>query len=106
VVLVLDHLPRLPAAVEVAAFRVAMEATTNAVRHAGAQRVEVALSWADGLRLVVTDDGRGLPAEAAPGVGLRAMAERADELGGWTTTGATATGGTRVVAWLPAEGQP
>jgi signal transduction histidine kinase len=106
VVLVLDHLPRLPAAVEVAVFRVAMEATTNAVRHAGAQRVEVALSWADGVRLTVTDDGGGVPVGAAPGVGLRAMAERADELGGRVTTTPVATGGTRVVAWFPLEGQP
>jgi signal transduction histidine kinase len=106
VVLVLDHLPRLPAAVEVAVFRVAMEATTNAVRHAGAQRVEVALSWADGLRLTVTDDGTGVPDDATAGVGLRAMVERADELGGRVTTTAAPAGGTRVVAWFPTEDQP
>jgi signal transduction histidine kinase len=106
VVLALDHLPRLPAAVEVAVFRVAMEATTNAVRHAGAQRVEVALSWVDGPRLTVTDDGAGIPADATPGVGLRGMTERAEELGGTVTTTAVATGGTRVIAWFPVEGAP
>lgn len=103
VIIAVDQLPPLPAAVEVAAFRVAMEATTNAVRHADARRVEVRVGWADGLRLSVEDDGRGIPSSAAPGVGLRAMAERADELGGWATATPVPTGGTRITAWLPAQ---
>ena len=97
-----DDLPPLPAAVEVAAYRLAMEATTNAVRHAAARRVQVTVGWADGVRLSVEDDGTGIPVDVAPGVGLRAMAERADELGGWAVAMPGPRGGTRVAAWLPA----
>ena len=91
----------LPAAVEVAAFRIVAEAVTNAVRHAGAGRVEVCLRRAgDALHVRVTDDGHGIPAVPVPGVGLASMRERATELGGWCRV----TGdeeGTTVVAELP-----
>ncbi|KGN31673.1 histidine kinase [Knoellia sinensis KCTC 19936] len=101
VVVTAGPLPPLPAAHEVVAYRVLMEATTNAVRHSGASRVTVGLHWADGLHGCVEDDGAGIPAGARAGVGLRAMTERADELGGRTTVGPSDTGGTRVSLWLP-----
>ena len=78
------EVPELPTFVAAHAFRVAGEAMTNAVRHARAERVVVELAGdADHLRVVVTDDGRGLPERARPGShGLRSMAARAETLGG------------------------
>ena len=91
----------LPAAVEVAAYRIGAEAVNNAVRHADASRVELALSAGDtGLEVLVRDDGNGLPASLTPGVGLASMRERAAELGGWCTV-EPAADGTAVRAWLP-----
>jgi two-component system NarL family sensor kinase len=95
-----DPMPLLPAAVEVAAFRIATEAVANVVRHAGARRAVVSLTPAGTyLRLTVTDDG---PAggQWQPGVGLRSIAERAAEVGGHAAAGPTPEGG-RVVAVLP-----
>ena len=91
----------LPAAVEVAAYRIALEAVTNAVRHAGASRIEVRLvAGTDALVVEVRDDGAGITADARPGVGLASMRERAAEVGGWCTV-APQSPGTRVVAHLP-----
>jgi two-component system, NarL family, sensor kinase len=86
-------LPELPAAVEVAAFRAAVEAVTNVVRHTDAHLCTVALA-ASGpeLTLTVSDDGRS-PANWVPGVGLTAMRELAEELGGTLTAGPSASGG-------------
>ena len=73
-----EPLPPLPAAVEVAAYRIAVEALTNAVRHAGANRVEVhscSPTPPCGLSLVVTDDGSG-DGDWIAGVGLTSMRER------------------------------
>jgi signal transduction histidine kinase len=77
-----DALPGLPAATEVAAYRIATEALTNAARHSGADRAWASLRVEGGALLVeVGDEGR--PGEPwSPGVGLRSMAERAQELGG------------------------
>ena len=94
-------LPALSPAHEVAAYRVAMEAATNAVRHAGADRVSVRLFWENGLVVEVEDDGSGIEPPVRQGVGLRAMADRADELGGSTTVGPGTGGGTVVRLWLP-----
>ena len=95
--------PELRAAVEVAAYRIATEAVANAVRHAGATACTVALDRAgDDLLVEITDDGRGVPADAVPGVGSTSMRERAAELGGTldVTTGEGAAG-TTVRARLP-----
>jgi two-component system, NarL family, sensor kinase len=74
----------LPAAVEVAAYRIATEAITNAARHSTAASAAVTLDRADGrLRLSIVDDGTGGSAAAwTPGVGLASIRERATELGG------------------------
>jgi signal transduction histidine kinase len=91
----------LPAAVEVAAYRIALEAVTNAARHSGASRIDVRLSAEPGaLGVEVSDDGAGFAADARPGVGLASMRERAAELGGWCTV-APQSRGTRVLAHLP-----
>lgn len=94
-------LPPLSSAQEVAAYRVVMEAATNAVRHADADHVAVRLGWDDGLVAEVEDDGSGISEDVVRGVGLRAMAERADELGGQATVAGGSAGGTLVRLWLP-----
>ncbi len=94
-------LPPLGAAVEVAAYRIAMEAMTNTVRHARADHGEVTISLEGGLQVVVTDDGVGLPQGYRAGVGISSMRERAAELGGTCRVEAAEHGGTVVRAWLP-----
>jgi signal transduction histidine kinase len=97
-------LPLLPAAVEVAAYRIAREAVTNVLRHAQARRCTVTFASDDRtavLTVEVRDDGRGLPAEPRVGVGLTSMRERAEELGGSCVVEARPAGGTRVYATLP-----
>ncbi|RCG28215.1 sensor histidine kinase [Sphaerisporangium album] len=95
-------LATLPAAVEVAAYRIVQEALTNVRRHARATRASIALDRSpDALRVRVTDDGAGLPERPRAGVGLHSMRERAAELGGTCATVPGATGGTTVEAVLP-----
>jgi len=72
--------------------RVAREALTNALRHAGARRVHLRLAYdRDALRLTVQDDGRGFPSGADDGLersghfGLAGMRERAARIGGQLT---------------------
>ena len=96
-----EPLPPLPAAVEVAAYRIALEALINAMRHAQAQRCWIRLRVNNGLRLEIEDDGRGLPPDVRRGVGLTSMLERAAELGGTCTIQPCRDGGTLVQAWLP-----
>jgi signal transduction histidine kinase len=92
----------LPAAVEVAAYRIVQEALTNVVRHAGARSAGVQLRDADGvLELEVVDDGCGVPPQRTAGVGTSSMRERAEELGGSCTVEPAPGGGTRVRALLP-----
>ncbi|GAA3416827.1 sensor histidine kinase [Streptosporangium vulgare] len=94
----------LPAAVEVAAYRIAQEALTNARRHAGAATILIRLRRLPGeLRVEVTDDGIGLPQEPVVGVGLTSMRERAAEVGGSCVIGRGPGGGTEVTARLPVE---
>ncbi|MDP9431041.1 MAG: sensor histidine kinase [Actinomycetota bacterium] len=96
----------LPAAVEVAAYRIASEALVNVAKHASATRVRVTPGRDDGGALVVTvaDDGGGIAPGAPAGVGLVSLRERAAELGGRCSVECPATGGTVVRAVLPADG--
>jgi signal transduction histidine kinase len=94
--------PHLPAAVEVAAYRIAMEALTNTVRHSGAHTGGVRVSGTDELHIVVSDDGTGLPSRS-PGVGLTSMRERAEEVGGVCSVVFTEGEGTTVEAFLPLD---
>ena len=96
-----DSLPDLPAAVEVAAYRIATEAVTNVARHANADHVVVRFDLTDALELTIQDDGGGIPAKARAGVGITSMRERAAELGGRVDVEAVPGGGTRVRARLP-----
>lgn len=95
-----DDLPSLPAAVEVAAYRIASEAVTNALRHSKAVRCRISLRADQALHLDITDDGTERVTDWPGGVGLRSMRERASELGGVVTAGPTDQGG-RVQALLP-----
>ncbi len=94
----------LPAAVEVAAYRIASEALTNVVRHARAGECVITLTR-DGeagcLDVVTTDDGVGLGDGVVSGVGLVSLRERAAELGGSCSVTSAGSGGTRVWARLP-----
>jgi signal transduction histidine kinase len=126
-----ESLPALPAAVEIAVYRIALEAMTNVVRHArarvcavrlGVQRqsetrmirgsLSVTAGWQSShlatsdrlmLCLEITDDGIGLAGLSGShtGIGLASMRERASELGGSCVFGSNEAGGTRVAAYLP-----
>jgi two-component system NarL family sensor kinase len=94
-------IPVLPAAVEVAAYRIATEAITNVFRHADAQHCTVQVRLSDGLELEVTDDGRGPTEPQQSGFGLRSMRERTAELGGTCVIESSPGTGTRVLVRLP-----
>jgi len=99
-----ESLPLLPAAVEVAAYRIAQEALTNVVRHAGAQQCLLGLHLQDRvLTLQITDDGKGIAPGHHIGVGLLAMQERAVELGGKCTITAGPSRGTTIQVSLPLD---
>ncbi len=98
-----DGLGELAAAVEVAAYRIAVEAVTNAVRHSGCSRCTVLFSLRDNtLTVTVTDDGRGRGDRPA-GVGIRSMTDRAEELGGSITLLDQDSGGCQLIATLPLQ---
>ncbi|MET1060587.1 MAG: histidine kinase [Nocardioides sp.] len=95
-----DGIGALPAAVEVAAYRIAIEALTNITRHTDSAEATVVLARTGScLTVEVTDPAPGTDSWH-PGVGLSSMRERAEELGGSLVAGSTATGG-RVRAELP-----
>jgi two-component system NarL family sensor kinase len=95
-------MPPLPAAVEVAAYRIATEAVTNALRHSDATSCRIVMQAGGALHLDIIDDGQPAPGPWQHGVGLRSMLERATELGGTLTAGPIDHGG-RVQALLPLE---
>ena len=97
-------LPPLPAAVEVAAYRIVQEALTNVVHHAQARSAVVRLRFNGALCIEVADDGVGFAVGRVGGLGLHSMRERAAELGGTFSVVAAAEGGTVVRAALPVEG--
>ncbi|GAA2184203.1 sensor histidine kinase [Micromonospora lupini] len=107
-----DGEPReLPAAVDLAAYRVVQEALTNVLRHAGVARAEVTVGYRpDEVTVEVTDRGVGVPAgpvdaadEDGGGHGLAGMRERVAALGGRLAIGPRPDGGFRVRARLPVE---
>ena len=102
-----DDLPNLPAAVEANAYRIVLEALSNASRHAQARHctVKFQLISEDAARIAlaiqIQDDGTGLPPGYRAGVGLRSMRERAEELGGRFKLGPAQPHGTQIDVWLP-----
>lgn len=93
------HVPEL----EEAIYRIVQEALTNAVKHADAQRVWIAVREADGsVAIVVGDDGRGFdPDVAATGFGLVGMRERAMLAEGTLEVRSAVDTGTVLEVWLP-----
>jgi signal transduction histidine kinase len=101
-----NGLPPLPAAIEVAAYRIATEALTNVFRHSKAQYCEVSFKIvpSNGSRffhLEITDDGVGLPQERKVSLGMTTMRERAEEIGGSIQFESYLDKGTRVSVHLP-----
>ncbi len=102
---VMEPMPPLPAAVEVAAYRIALEAFTNVVKHARASLCHVRIKIENAsLLLEISDNGKGLPAETHAGIGLHSMRERASELGGEFAIEKEPSSGTTVRARLPIPG--
>ena len=100
-----EGLPPLSAAVEVAAYRIVLEALTNVIRHAKAKHCAIRFSLAQNrsfalLQIDILDDGIGLPSDLRAGVGLRSMRERAEELGGKLTV-ESQPNGTHVLVHVP-----
>ena len=94
-------LPNLPAAAEVALYRIASEAMTNVVRHARATHCQVHLTLNNSLNLEVRDDGQGFAPGNKTGVGLASMQERAAELGGIFVVDSQPGKGTVIRVQLP-----
>jgi two-component system sensor histidine kinase UhpB len=91
---------------ETCAYRILQEALTNVVRHAGASTVRIELGMADdGLRLTVSDDGRGAedPFSRTGHYGVRGMRERAEALGGTLAIASSPQGGLAVQARIPLQ---
>jgi len=101
-----EGLPPLSAAVEVAAYRIVLEALTNVIRHAQAQHCMIRFSLhqtnANPILLVeIQDDGIGLSSTQRAGVGTRSMRERAEELGGTCVIEPIMSRGTRISVRIP-----
>ncbi|MFB9966086.1 sensor histidine kinase [Sinosporangium siamense] len=96
-------LPKLATNIESAAYFVVSEAVTNALKHAHAVHVEVAVACADGvLSVSVRDDGRG-GANASGGSGLQGLLDRVATVGGTLTLNSPEQGGTTIKAVLPVD---
>jgi signal transduction histidine kinase len=97
----------LPAPVETALFRIAQEAANNAIKHAGAQAVDVRLVRdRGGVRLTVADDGQGFDPQAPRSsnqVGLWSMRERVEPIGGAFELQSAPGQGTTLSAWVPLD---
>jgi signal transduction histidine kinase len=96
-----EQLPVLPAAVEVAAYRIVQEALTNVARHAQARTCTVRVAIANEFEMEIVDDGVGFPAVSCTGVGLVSMRERAEESGGSCRVESAPGHGTRIRVHLP-----
>lgn len=100
-----EPLPSLGAAVEVTAYRIVVEALTNAARHAGARECRVCLRCSGSSLLVEVIDDGGPGDPWVPGVGMTSMRERAELLGG-TFAASTDSHGGRVCVLLPVSALP
>ena len=100
-------LPPLSPEVELVIYRVAQEGLTNALRHAGARVVNISLTAdAEGVTHSVSDDGRGMTGEPAPGTaGISGMRERALLVGGRLSIASGPGQGTEVVLTVPLDGE-
>jgi signal transduction histidine kinase len=97
---------KLPLDMVVNLYRIAQEATTNALRHSGASQIDISVEvCGEGLLLVIQDDGCGIPdvGSGSWGLGIRSMALRAEWLGGELRLLPGATRGTRVQVIVPVD---
>jgi signal transduction histidine kinase len=92
----------LPAAVEVATYRIVTEAMTNVLRHASAAHCSLSITTGEMVHIDIKDDGIGLNGHLHDGVGLHAIKERAEELGGSFEVRPNQPRGTHIHASLPA----
>ncbi len=98
-----ESLPALPAAVEVAAYRIVQEGLLNVVKHAQAHTCHVGIALGEALVIEIVDDGIGLPEKPAAGVGLRSIKERAEELGGTCQISNSPGKGAQITVSLPVD---
>jgi signal transduction histidine kinase len=99
-----DRVP-LPPGLDLSAYRIVQEALTNTLKHAGADRAEVHLTYSsDDVEIVVSDDGRGPTGGDGRGHGLVGIGERVRLYGGDLSAGASAAGGFVLRARLPVDG--
>ncbi|HRE47549.1 MAG TPA: histidine kinase [Aggregatilineales bacterium] len=99
----LAQLSPLPAAVEVAVYRIVQEGVNNVIRHAHARSCQVEIETNGQLMIHIQDDGLGLPTPLNYGVGLHSMRERSEELGGHFSIRNQPGGGTAVHVRLPLQ---
>lgn len=99
------ELDRYDETTELTLYRIAQEALTNALRHSGARRIEFAarLEGPGRARIIVADDGCGLPPALLPGSGIRGMRERIESVGGRIDIASAPGGGVRVEADVPLQ---
>jgi signal transduction histidine kinase len=104
--LTIEGAPRpLPVTVDLSAYRIVQEALTNTIKHAGAARADVRVSYGDDLSLHIRDDGRSEETQKnSGGSGLVGMRERVALLGGTMEAGPAVSGGYLVSARIPIEG--
>lgn len=98
-----ERMPEIPAAIEVAAFRIVQEALNNVQRHAQARHCDILVNLDGALVVTIRDDGIGLAATNKSGVGLQSMRERAAEVGGSCEISNGEAGGVTVHLALPLE---
>ena len=97
---------KLPASVDLAAYRLVQEGLTNTLKHAQAHRAEVLVRYGNGeVEVVVADDGNGTGGGAGGGHGLVGLRERIAVAGGELDAGPRTGGGFQVRARLPMNGK-
>jgi signal transduction histidine kinase len=95
-------LPSLPAAVEVNAYRIVLEAMSNTVKHAHANHCAIKFGFETNMLVIhIEDDGVGMPKEYRAGVGLRSIRARAEEIGGELYMESLDPHGLHLIARLP-----
>jgi signal transduction histidine kinase len=96
-----ETIPVLPAAIEVAVYRIIQEAMTNVVKHAKANNCQIILNINNSFEITMVDDGQGFKPTRQSGVGLISMRERTEEIGGNFKIQAGKKGGTLITARFP-----
>src|SRR5262249_14595170 len=92
----------LPRGIDISAYRIVQEGLTNALKHSGASRAEVALEYATGrVRIEISDNGHGAVTHNGGGHGLIGIRERVKLYGGEMSTGSANGGGFILTARLP-----